>query len=250
MSGGRGERTPIEGALRLFVGVRVSLAAAATIGDAAAGLRRAAAERGIPMSFAAPAGYHVTLAFLGWTRPEAVAALRDRVGDALAGARAFELSTAGLGAFPSPERARVVWVAISAGERALTELATRVRRATDALGFPREERPFHPHVTLARVKQASDCRALLATPSERLRSTSWCDSVVLFESRTKSSGSEYTPLVEWSLEGASKSQKRQTRPVERAPDTRQSDRNLAPERGPEESDHGEGTDGDDQRPAR
>ena len=77
--------------VRLFVGVRVSLATVRALEDAVQELRRAAAAQGgMQLRWVAPAAYHVTLKFLGWTRPEAAFALRDRVAWELRSALAVE----------------------------------------------------------------------------------------------------------------------------------------------------------------
>jgi 2'-5' RNA ligase len=200
--------------MRLFIGVRVSLATVRALEDAVVALRERGGAAGL--RWLQPATYHITLKFLGWTRPEAVAALGDRVGAALASARELEFETRGLGAFPSAERARVVWAGVDPGGAArLRDLAERTERAAAELGFAREKRAFHPHVTLARLKVPGDVRSLLTGPEQAYRS-SWVDSVVLYESLTKSEGSEYRPRFSWSLGADSKGRPRHTRAVEPA----------------------------------
>jgi RNA 2',3'-cyclic 3'-phosphodiesterase len=199
-------------ALRLFIGVRISLATVRALDEAVQTMRRG--PRG-NLRWVAPASYHVTVKFLGWSRPEVVFALRDRMAEAVAGQRAFELETVGLGAFPTPARARVFWAGVDAqGGARLAELAGRVERVAEELGFAREERPFHPHVTLARLKVPGDVRELISSCTEQVFRSSWIDSLVLFESHTKSIGSEYEEKARWSLEGDSKAARRHTGPVE------------------------------------
>jgi RNA 2',3'-cyclic 3'-phosphodiesterase len=207
--GGGGDRPK---ALRLFVGVRVSLATVRALDEAVQLMRRA--ERP-GLRWLAPASYHVTLKFLGWTRPDVEFALRDRMAAALSGQRAFEVETVGLGAFPSLSRARVLWAGLDAhGGARLTDLAGRIEQAAAALGFAREERPFHGHVTLARLKTPGDVRSLLERCPEQAFRTSCIDSVVLFESHMKSTGSEYEEKARWPLEMDSKASRRHTGPVE------------------------------------
>ena len=200
-------------ALRLFIGTRVSLATVRALDEVVAVMRRV--DSAVRPRWVAPATYHVTLKFLGWSRPEVVEALRDRVGAALAGVRAVEIECRGLGAFPSPEKARVVWAGIdAAGAARLGEMVEKIERATAELGFAREKRAWHAHVTLGRVKAPGDVRGLLAAVSEQTYRHSWVDSVVLFESQMKKDGSEYTEIASWSLESDSKSSRRHTAAVE------------------------------------
>jgi 2'-5' RNA ligase len=202
-------------ALRLFIGVRVSLATVRALDEAVQAMRRGAAGERAQLKWVAPASYHITLKFLGWARPEVAFAVRDRVAAAVAGQRAFELDARGLGAFPSLERARVLWAGVDeAGGARLIDLAGRIERAAEELGFAREQRAFHAHVTLARLRSPGDVRSLLAACPEQVFRNSWIDSVVLFQSHMKSSGSEYEEKARWSLEGDSKPSRRHTGPVE------------------------------------
>lgn len=92
---------------------------------------------------------HVTLAFLGEIDAQAAAA----AGDALAGVGfgAFDAHIAGLGAFPSPRRARVVWAGIRGGAGGVAGLARLVAGALRTAGLPAPSR-LVPHVTVSRVK--------------------------------------------------------------------------------------------------
>lgn len=202
-------------AMRLFIGARVSLATVRALEDAVQAMKRV--EGAVRPRWVAPATYHVTLKFLGWSRPEVVEALRDRVGAALAGVRAVEIECRGLGAFPSAEKARVVWAGIDpAGAARLADMVETIERATGELGFQREKRAWHGHVTLARVKTPADVRGLLAAVPEQTYRQSWVDSVVLFESQMKKDGSEYTEIASWRLESDSRASRRHTAAVEHA----------------------------------
>lgn len=104
-----------------------------------------------------PESLHLTLKFLGGVLPARLAALADRLQVIAAGQAPFALTVAGVGAFPSIERARVLWVGVAAPE--LAALAAAVDGAAVVEGVPGARRPFHPHVTLGRVRQRSDRRA-------------------------------------------------------------------------------------------
>lgn len=196
--------------LRLFVGVRISVASAELIAEAARQMREAAQNEGLSLRWVPSTNYHITLKFLGWTQAPVVSGIRDEVASALAGAGAFEVECAGTGAFPKPEKARVLWAGVRDPEAGLGDLAERVERAGERLGFPAEARSFHPHVTLARLRRPADVTDLLASPSEQEFRKSWIDSVVLFESEMKSSGSEYVERALWPLESPGSACRRQT----------------------------------------
>jgi len=97
-----------------------------------------------------PEGIHLTLKFLG----EISYAQVEKVTGALANlprVEFFEIQVRGFGFFPDARRPRVFWAGLEAPP-ALAELAARVEAAMEPLGFAREERPFTPHLTLARFK--------------------------------------------------------------------------------------------------
>lgn len=100
---------------------------------------------------------HVTTKFIGeWPverLPEIAAVL------ATVTAPDFQLSLGGLGWFPNPRSPHVFWIAVEGG-RTLRDLAAATEDKLEALGCPKEKRPFHPHLTLARIKAAADLRAL------------------------------------------------------------------------------------------
>jgi RNA 2',3'-cyclic 3'-phosphodiesterase len=101
---------------------------------------------------APPGGWHLTLAFLGQVQPE----LADevvRVGEAaVAGISPARLRLEGAGTFPEGRRAaRVLWAGIGGDAEVLVRLAAALSDACKAAGLRSEERPLHPHLTLARL---------------------------------------------------------------------------------------------------
>lgn len=184
--------------VRLFVGVPVSVACAEELRQTARELAKAADAAGQRIRWVAPANYHVTLKFLGWVKPEAEPALRERIGAALAGATKRRFRVAGLGAFPRVTSARVLWAGVEDGS-GLAELAGAVDEAAAELGFAVEKRPFHAHVTLGRAKKVADVQAMLVD-SEHSYSETLCDAVIMYQSVMKSTGSEYSERWRWPLE--------------------------------------------------
>jgi RNA 2',3'-cyclic 3'-phosphodiesterase len=98
---------------------------------------------------------HLTLRFLGEVAPERNAAIAERLREVARASRPFVLRLEGVGAFPGPARPRVVWVGVTDGKEELAELARRVRVSLEPQLGPDPE-PFVPHLTLFRVRSASD----------------------------------------------------------------------------------------------
>jgi 2'-5' RNA ligase len=178
----------------LFVGARVSVATANALAACAEMLQRRARDAGLDLKWVAPVNYHVTLKFLGWAQEEAVGAVRDAVARACAGGSAIKFRTSRLGAFAAVERATVVWAGVEDGG-ALGGLARRIDEATANLGFPAEPRPFHPHVTLARLRDPKPVRELVLPLAEQSFGETRLDAIALFESETRSAGAVYREIA-------------------------------------------------------
>ena len=107
-----------------------------------------------------PHGIHLTLKFLGNIPSGRVAEITEAMKKATQGISPFQLEISGLGAFPSLKQARVFWVGVSGELAKLSGLQQNIDSALAGLGFAKEERPFVPHLTLARVREG-------ASPPER-----------------------------------------------------------------------------------
>jgi 2'-5' RNA ligase len=141
--------------------------------------------------------WHVTLQFLGDVASETSAALHAACSRAAAAVPEFALELAGASAFPSPRRARTLFVAVTRGQAELTQLAQRLGEETEPLGFARDPRPFHGHVTFARQKHgsAAPLLAACAPPALEIRVTR----LTLFRSLLSSQGSRYEVVAAFPL---------------------------------------------------
>jgi 2'-5' RNA ligase len=186
---------------RLFLGVRVSVATANALAQCAEQLARRAKDASVDVRWANPTSYHVTLKFLGWTRADTIVAVRDAAQRAIAGTEPFRFRTSRLGAFPSLEKASVVWAGIEQAAP-LGELADKLDRAMTGLGFAAETRAFAAHVTLGRLRETRPVRDIVLPMSEQMFSETRVDHVSLYESETKPSGSVHRELAKISFKTA------------------------------------------------
>jgi 2'-5' RNA ligase len=104
--------------------------------------------------------WHITLRFLGETSPER-ADLIVRHLDAHLMVDAFRVRIGGLGGFPRERKASVLWMGVDGDTAPLAELAAECERAAVRAGFDAEGRPFHPHLTLSRIRPPADVRRLI-----------------------------------------------------------------------------------------
>lgn len=180
--------------LRLFVAValadEVRHGLAAHLGDALDG-------RPLPGRPVPPDNWHITLRFLGYATED----VRDVVTAALDEAEAggpFRLRFGGLGAFPRPARATVLWLGIEEGAERLGEVAAAVEEAVVGCGFLQEERPFHAHLTLSRIRPHQDVRPTIdRVPPFPLRQP--VTEFVLFRSTLGGGPARYEPVERFPL---------------------------------------------------
>jgi 2'-5' RNA ligase len=145
-----------------------------------------------------PAGnWHVTLRFLDTV--DRVTYERFLHGLEVVRSRyAFPIALSDFGAFPNPRKATVFWAGIGRGAADVTLLAEDAEEAAVSAGLSPEERPFHPHLTLARIRPPVDVRALL---DENLDLGWRCDEVVIYRSHLGRGPARYEPLDSFRLVG-------------------------------------------------
>lgn len=178
---------------RLFIGVPLAEEARREID---AWLRRALPE-GVPGRPVPAASWHLTLRFLGATRADQLAAVRDHLHGAALGPP-FDIRFGGLGAFSRPRSARVMWIGITEGAERLRELAGSAEDAARAAGFAPEEKGFTPHLTLSRIQPPRDVtRALQSAPPLDLATR--VDEVVIFRSHLGGGPARYEAVERFGL---------------------------------------------------
>ncbi len=112
----------------------------------------------VRIAWVRPASMHLTLKFLGDIGEHQAGPLREALAVAVRGHRIVRMPFARLGAFPRPQDPRALWVGASEeweqndDARRLAGLARVIEDCCEALGLRREDRPFRPHLTLARIK--------------------------------------------------------------------------------------------------
>ncbi|GFE61224.1 RNA 2',3'-cyclic phosphodiesterase [Geobacter sp. AOG2] len=141
---------------------------------------------------------HLTLAFLGEVDEVTI----ERLTGSLAAIQSpgFSLRFSGAGCFPDRSRPRVLWVGLEPEPR-LNRLASLVRETVLACGIPLEERPFSPHITLARLKLPvpREVEAFLGDHGKMCLPSVDVRRFILFKSLLTSQGAVHTPLKAFTL---------------------------------------------------
>jgi 2'-5' RNA ligase len=184
--------------MRLFVAIDTGPDVAAAIGAIVAELKPRAA-RLAPQSrltWASPERVHITLRFIGEVDDERARAI-TRVLERGVPLLPFNVDVGGLSAFPEQGQPRVLWVGLTAGLESVRRLEDLVSARLEQADVAREARPFHPHITLARVRDAAGLRpsVLFHELADASLGTVAVSSYTLCESRQSSRGTEYIPLV-------------------------------------------------------
>jgi 2'-5' RNA ligase len=107
-----------------------------------------------PVRWVQPETAHLTLHFLGETPRERAELVRLALPPIVASQKPFELRTAAFGVFPNFRRPRVLWLGLHGPVHRLETLQREVGKALQNLGFPDTDEPFHPHITLGRVRDS------------------------------------------------------------------------------------------------
>ena len=181
---------------RLFVAV-VPPAGVRDAWDAFLESRR---DAGRELRWVLPEAWHLTCAFLPAVPPLLIDGLDEALEQVAGRSAPFEVSVGGGGAFPDPDRAKVLWLGVGEGADELGRLAVRCRNAASGCGIAVDGGPFRPHLTLARANGVSATRWLGVL--DAIEPQTWtASSFELIRSRLLPGGAGYQTLGEYPLLG-------------------------------------------------
>ena len=141
------------------------------------------------------ANMHITLRFIGDVDDVGVDKLAAGL-DEIETSGPFSFRLGSLGAFPALHKATVAWIAIEESGQ-LSDLAADVDEAVFRAGFGHEDRPFHPHLTLARIRPPQDLTG--CDLESRLGAKINVDRFTLYQSSFVGRGVEYEALDHFEL---------------------------------------------------
>lgn len=150
---------------------------------------------------------HLTLKFLGDVPTADLESLQKVFQSACENTQSFDLSVTGIGAFPSAHRPRVVWVGVTAPEN-LTHLVRNIEVSVSRMGYPPEDRPFSPHLTLGRVSRnvspadLPKIAKVISGYNIGFLGTVHIPAVHLYQSDLSPAGARYTRLLSVALKPA------------------------------------------------
>jgi 2'-5' RNA ligase len=149
---------------------------------------------------------HLTVRFLGDTPPDLVPDVALAVRDALGGRAAFDVELAGAGMFPGPRKPRTLWLGIERGAEELGALADALDAPLEPLGWPPDDRPYRPHLTVARLDASSPGQGNAVAEALVEAATGWrtgfrADRVVLYRSHLGGGPPRHETVLDAPLRG-------------------------------------------------
>lgn len=188
---------------RIFIAVELSPA----LHNAVVHTQQHLEAAGARIRWIKPANLHFTLRFLGEIPLAQVALAKVATREAVEGVAPFSITLQRLGAFPSFQRPQVVWIGVTDGAKEMQALAAQLEARLLHHRFPPSDRPFRPHLTLARIRDTRQWRDVvraLTQDQEALIGSQRVEAVTVMESQLNPKGPAYTPLEEVSLPGHEK----------------------------------------------
>jgi RNA 2',3'-cyclic 3'-phosphodiesterase len=139
---------------------------------------------------------HLTLKFFGNVAVDQVAAISAAASQAVKEFSVFEIEVGGTGVFPRRSRPQVLWIGVNDPSGKLLSLQQQVENECAAAGFPKEDRAYRPHLTIARIRKPDGARRLAEThQTMQLNPLPLkVNELVIFRSELSSKGSKYTAL--------------------------------------------------------
>lgn len=137
--------------MRAFIAVNIPLEVKGNLQEEIGRLRTLI--RGGPVRWVRPEGIHLTLKFLGEISNSNLGEIGQVLEREVNRHPFFTLRVGGFGCFPNRRRPRVLWIGITEENGTLAQVQTAIEEKLVPLGFGKEGRPFHPHLTLGRVRR-------------------------------------------------------------------------------------------------
>jgi 2'-5' RNA ligase len=163
-------------------------------------LNRALKGKPIPGRPVKAHNWHLTLRFLGDVDRSQYELLLSILRDQDWG-NCFDIVFGGLGAFPRPSKAAVLWIGVDQGQEGLFRAAASAEKAAENAGLPPADKPFSPHLTLSRIRPPQSLASLVEIAGLFAMKMAVRE-VVLFRSHLSPSGPRYEPLDRFALRSA------------------------------------------------
>lgn len=186
--------------LRLFIAIDIPERIKREVGDVIGIFKKYETD----VKWIEPENFHLTLKFLGSTAESLAERIRDALLPVVSAHKPFPLHLRSTGIFPNEKYPRVIWIGIVDSDP-LKTLRNDIERTLTLLGFEGEEKHYHPHLTLGRVRDRKGTISLM-NEVKRLHDKDFgefqVDTVNLMKSELRPKGAQYTCLYPMPLAGS------------------------------------------------
>jgi 2'-5' RNA ligase len=143
---------------------------------------------------------HITLKFIGNTSEEDINVIRNIIKMSVSGHEAFDYELEDFpGAFPNKSRARIAFISIKNGGDRFRDVYDSLEDSLSGIGIGKEQRDFHPHITIARAKRPVSIEEASDRPLPSHECPLNASSVTLFESILSRQGARYINIERFGL---------------------------------------------------
>jgi 2'-5' RNA ligase len=181
--------------LRSFLAIELPATILHRIGEVQRDLKSSKAD----VRWVSPEHIHLTLKFFGNIEESRIDPIVKAIEEPIRGTSPISITIRGIGAFPGLKNPRVIWMGLSDERKELIPFQNRLEKELEKIGFQSEDRPFHPHLTLGRMR-SNRGKDELVRGMDRYREETFgnfqVERVVLFKSDLTPKGAIYTALRE------------------------------------------------------
>ena len=179
---------------RLFCAVELSAEVRKQLEEHILKLRKLVPD--VAASWSRVENIHLTLKFFGNVAVDRIPVISAAASRAVAKFSSFPIGVGNTGVFPRPSRAQVLWIGVSDPSGNLSALQERLENECAAEGFPKEDRAYRPHLTIARIRRPESARRLVDAhlqinfPITEVE----LNELIVFRSELSPKGSKYTAI--------------------------------------------------------
>lgn len=179
---------------RIFIGINISEQARTKIAEYSKDLRNQFPD--VKAGWVQPESFHLTLKFFGEVQIEQLPLIADSTANVAKRFTPFSLATGKTGVFPNGRNPRVIWLGITDLESRTDKIARDLASESKNLGFEPDFRTYFPHLTIARLRDSVRSAELVKIHlGEEIEPVEFrVSEIIIFESKLKSTGSEYIPI--------------------------------------------------------
>jgi 2'-5' RNA ligase len=183
------------GLLRSFLAIELPESILRRIGEVQRDLKSSRAD----VRWVSPQNIHLTLKFFGNIEESKIDSIAQSIEEPARTFSPIGITVRGMGAFPGLKSPRVIWIGLHDEKKVLVSFQKQLDGELQKIGFQPEDRPFHPHLTLGRMR-SNRGKDELVTEMEKYREEEFgsfqTDRVILLKSDLRPEGPIYTPLRE------------------------------------------------------